>query len=91
MNYKPFSPCDYKSPPLPNMVLKESVDGTYSLVPFTKDFLGSAKASDYSITSQLKSGVSLEEVNKIQPMNRASAAESANQLMSNIQKTLNNG
>lgn len=91
MNYKPFSSCDYKSPPLPNMVLKESVDGAYALVPFTKDFLGSAKASDYSITSQLKSGVSLVEVNKIQPINRVSAAESANQLMSNIQKTLNNG
>lgn len=91
MNYKPFISSDYKSPPLSNMVLKESVDGTYVLVPFTKDFLGSAKASDYSITSQLKSGVSLEEVNKIQPINRASAAESANKLMSNIQKSLNNG
>lgn len=91
MNYKRFIPGDYNSPPLPNKVLKESVDGTYVLAPFSKDFLGSAKASDYSITSQLKSGVSLEEVNKIQPINRASAAESANKLMSNIQKSFNNG
>lgn len=84
MNYKTFPCGSYHSEPLPNYVLKQSADFTYALVPYNNDAFANVKASDYSLRSQLKSGVNLEEVNKIQPLNRASATDMAVQIMSNI-------
>lgn len=84
MNYRPFIPHSYNSPSLKDYELKESVDGTYSLVPFDHSSLDGVDARDFSISSQLKSGVSLSEVNKIQPLNRMSAADKAETIMNNV-------
>lgn len=91
INYKSFPSKAYDSPPLPHFTLRETVDGTYALVPFTNDFGKSALASDFSISSQLKSGVSLSEVQRLQPLNRASAADLGSQIMSNVQNSKQNG
>lgn len=86
MNYKTFLRGSYRSDPLPNNVLKQSENGTYALVPFSRDGFADALASDFSISSQLKSGVSLKEVNKVQPLNRVAAADLAENIMSNIKQ-----
>lgn len=89
-NYKSFEPSHYNSDSLSHFTLKESADGTYSLVPFNNEFSKNSLASDYSISSQLKSGVSLSEVHRIQPINRVAAADLGEKLMSNVINTNQN-
>lgn len=84
MNYKPFKRHSYNSPSLQDFELKESVDGSYSLVPVDHSKFDGVDARDFCISSQIKSGVSLSEVNKIQPLNRLSAADKAESIMNNV-------
>lgn len=91
INYKTFPSKPYDSTPLPHYTLRETVEGTYALVPFTNEFGKNALASDFSISSQLKSGVSLSEVQRLQPLNRASAADLGSTIMSNVINSKQNG
>lgn len=83
INYRrSFPRGSYFSSPLPYNVLKESEDGSYSLVPFVP--LDSAKASDYSIRSQIRAGIPLKPCEPLQPLTRSQAADYAGNVMLNL-------